>query len=218
VLREDLQAALVAWLKTPLLPVFSVGIAMASSGLGLRGIGGWLGIFLGLLGIGWLGTERLWYQRVFEGTGVSVAELWLATWRYFPRFFVLALLLVVPLIPTMVWARIAGGVTSPIRLVASVTAAILSVLVVFVLPALAFTTTRVREGLRIGIRILREDWSRCRWYALFPALAAVAAERLSVLETAVPGTVWTVLSAVALVAFDGAVVRYYLRRERSATT
>jgi hypothetical protein len=196
-----------------MLPVVSLVVLFGIGLLPAGGPGGLIGAILGLLGLGWLGTERLWYRRIFDGIGISVAELWSATWRYFPRFLIFSLLGAVVLVPTVVWTLIKGEFTDATAFALSVSLAIASVLVTFMLPALAFTSRRVRDGLRIGLRILKEDWRGCRWYALFPAGASLAAARLSVLEVAVPGPVWTSLATVAIVAFDGAVVRYYLRRQ-----
>lgn len=216
-LRDDLVASLRAWWRDPPLPLVSLVVLVGFNLVPLGGLGGWFGIILGVLGLGWQGTERLWYRRVFDGTGVSVTELWLATWRYFPRFLVMSLLVVLSIFPVWVVAQLVGVATSTVLLVLAVAMAIAAVFLTFVLPALAFTSRRVRDGLRIGVRILKEDWRRCRWYALFPAGAGLAAARLSVLETAVPGVVWTALATVLIVVFDGAVVRYYLRREPSST-
>jgi hypothetical protein len=217
VLRDDLQGSLRAWWRDPLLPVISLVVLVGFNLVPLGGLGGWFGIILGLLGLGWQGTERLWYRRVFDGTGVSVAELWSATWRYFPRFLILSLLTLVVLVPSFVWALSEGEFTGAMSIAPSLSLSVASVFLTFVLPALAFTTRRVRDGVRIGLGILKEDWRRCRWYALFPAGAGFAAARLSVLETAVPGVVWTALATMVIVTFDGAVVRYYLRRERASS-
>jgi hypothetical protein len=216
-LREDLQAALGAWVKTPLLPVLSAVVLIGFNGLPLGAVGGLVAVFIGILGVGWLGTERLWYRQVFDGIGVSVSELWLATWRYFPRYLVLGLVVGLLLVPQLVWVQVVGRFTSTMALVQSFSLAAVTVLLAFVLPALAFTTRRVRDGIRIGLRILREDWPRCLWYALPPALTFLLVGRLSVLQAAVPGFVWTLLATVMSVAFDGAVVRYYLRREKAVT-
>lgn len=215
--RDDLQASLLAWWRDPLLPLVSLVVLVGFNLVPLGGLGGWFGIILGLLGLGWQGTERLWYRRVFDGTGVSVAELWSATWRYFPRFLLVSLLVVLLILPIGLGAQLVGMARSSVLLSFAVVAAVAAVLLTFVLPALTFTTRRVRDGVRMGLRILKEDWRRCRWYALFPAGAGFAAARLSVLESAVPGVVWTALATVVIVMFDGAVVRYYLRRESAST-
>jgi hypothetical protein len=217
VLLDDLQASLRAWRRDPLLPVVSLVVLFGIELLPAGGPGGLIGAILGLLGLGWLGTERLWYRRIFDGTGVSAAELWSATWRFFPRFLIFSLVTAVVLIPTFVWTLIEGDFTDTIAFALSLNLAVASALVTFMLPALAFTSRRVRDGLRIGWRILKEDWRRCRWYALFPAGASLAAARLSFLEVAVPGPVWTALATVVTVAFDGAVVRYYLRRQSESS-
>jgi hypothetical protein len=218
VLLDDLQVSLRAWRRDPLLPVVSLVVLYGIGILPAGGTGGLIGAILGLLGLGWQGTERLWYRQIFDGTGISVAELWSATWRYFPRYLLLSLLVVLMLLPLGAGAQLLGSAASTVRLVFAVVAAVAAVFLTFVLPALAFTSRRVRDGVRIGWRILKEDWRRCRWYALFPAGASLVASRLSVLEVAVPGPVWTALATVVIVVFDGAVVRYYLRREQAAST
>lgn len=66
--RGDLKLALAAWGKAPALPLISLVIAA------LGFVPPPWAFFLipaSIVGAGWVGTERIWYLRVFRGGSVT---------------------------------------------------------------------------------------------------------------------------------------------------
>ncbi len=46
-----------------------------------------------LFGLGWLGTERIWFLRLFRGQTLTRNEAWSFTWSFLGRYLVLGLLM-----------------------------------------------------------------------------------------------------------------------------
>src|SRR5688500_9030315 len=86
----DLARSLRAWRTAPALPLASVALSQA---LLVPDDLFWLGLPVALFGIGWLGTERIWYLRIFRGEEIKRGELWRLTWAFFWRFLRLGLLM-----------------------------------------------------------------------------------------------------------------------------
>lgn len=219
--KQDLGTSFQAWRDRPLLPVISVLFFLAS----YIKVGPLSLVLLpvGLFSVGWPGTERIWYLRIYRGTSISLRELNRITWAFFWRFIRLGLL------ASLVWSpvfiilfRSRAGQTgspetlpgAPILISMIVLIVLIDVLLTFVTPALAYTTRRVREALRIGIRMLRDEWPRSAWYALIPPLAVVLTMRMwdpiSPNRVLVGGL--SVVSTLLNLWFKGATAAFYLRR------
>jgi hypothetical protein len=160
--------------------------------------------------IGWMGTQRIWFLRAFQARGLEPGEAATITRRMFGRYFRLGLLVGVPF--CAVFASLHAG--GPVGLAVAVLALIVfDVWLTFVPPALAYSTKRATEAVRIGWRMLRREWPRCLWYALAPPLAVVAF--LSFLPAkSLPAAVAFVLAVASLMVnlwLKGAVSAYYLR-------
>jgi hypothetical protein len=83
----------------------------------------------------------------------------------------------------------------------------------FVTPALAYSTRRVREALRMGLRMIREQWPRSSAYVIVAPLAVQLMYRV-VRPTQVRAALAVpvaVASGVIGLAFKGAIARFYLR-------
>ena len=89
----------------------------------------------------------------------------------------------------------------------------------FVVPALTFSTRKVREAGRIGLVMIRDEWPGSAWYALAPPLAVLILVRAP-LEFGRLGSIGRFATAVAAtllsLAFKGAVARFFLLRPRLA--
>lgn len=218
--KADLGASLKAWRVAPLLPLISVGLALTPH---IPQPWWWLALPVLLLAIGWLGSERIWYLRIFRDEAISSRELWRMTRAFFGRFVRLGLVAAVAFVPVMVVGLprlldepentdvLANG---PPFVAMAVAMFVVYFALTFVTPALSFSTRRVRSALRLGFRMLREHWPRTAWYAFVPALVVLVTFRVSGSASfGVPGQI--ALSAVAAlfnVWFKGATVAFYLRR------
>jgi hypothetical protein len=166
--------------------------------------------------VGYPGTERIWYQRAFVGQAMTPREIWRSLWRFFWPFLRLAIL--VGLLAFMVSLPV--QLTFPnnkTALVVELTLFFLltDVALTFVVPALTFSTRKVREAGRIGLVMSRDEWPGSAWYALAPPLAVLVLVRAP-LWFGRFGSIGRFVTAVAAtllsLAFKGAVARFFLSR------
>jgi hypothetical protein len=160
---------------------------------------------------GWEGTEQVWYRRAFAGKTMATAELWPMTWAFLGRFLVLGFLSGLPL---LVGAALSSGADGVVGWVGRV---LVSVMVfgalTFVAPALAFSTRWVHVAVPKGVRLLRNGWPATARYA---AVAVVAGASWLVPLPGVAGALVRLLvGALGQLAVTGAVVAWYLRREKT---
>jgi hypothetical protein len=218
--RRDLVIALRVWKAAPLLPLLALGIAATSMGVNAfvreRTIGEdpswWFMLLLApaLVFAGWPGTERIWYLRFFRGNSLALRELVSFTIAFWWPFLSLGILVSLVLLP---FFAIFSILEMPWWLQTSFFVPV-DVLMTFITPALAFTTRSVTNAIRIGLRMLRDEWPRDAWYALVPPLAALFV--VQTLPRSLIGTSWRialVFSATLLnLWFKGATAAFYLRR------
>lgn len=188
-----------------------------------------------LFSIGWVGTERIWFLRLFRGKSMSRGEGWSYTWSFLGRYLVLGLLLGVVAGPFFIYfivrvvqsalrgpstyvfgqsplSQLMGSLLVPF-LIFLVLSLIVDFALTFVTPALAFTTRRVSTALRLGLGMIKEQWPRSAWFVVFPPLV------VTVLARAIPLNVlgfWIHLISIALSTllnlwFKGATAAFYLR-------
>jgi len=197
----DLGKALRAWGAAPALPIVSTVLLLLTelssiAGPGLRSAVPnfpWFAVltlislpFL-LFWVGWLGTQRIWYLRIFRGETLSAGEAWHLSWSYVGRYVVLGVIvgtpitaLIVAVIFSEAQTAAATGTATPSRLPGWTTGLFLAywfvadVVLTFVTPALAYTTPRVRDAIAIGWSMLRSTWPQCGIYALLPPLTLTA--------------------------------------------
>lgn len=164
--------------------------------------------------VGWPGVERVWYLRAFNAGTIAPGEL-ARLWRaFFWRFAVLGLVVLAPLVALMSALGSVITTSSQRVLVLIVFFIAMDFVLTFVTPALSFTTRRVRDALKLGLRMIRSEWPRCALYVLAPPLAIQAIFGLRrVASLGVVGSL--VVSAVATVlgsASRGATAAFFLRR------
>ncbi len=219
--RGDLRASLRAWRISPLLPVASALLFLASYVLEPW----WWAVLPVLLFIvGWMGTERIWYLRIYRGEPIKPKELWRFSWAFFWRFVRLGVIAAIVWSPAFILAvrevgndpeRAQEAFTKPVVWLTSAALIVATDFVLtFVTPALAFTTRRVREALRLGLRMLSDHWPNTAWYALVPPLAVVL--MLRVTEPSSLGLEGRMLVSIGSTLlnlwFKGATAAFYLRR------
>ena len=228
--RADAAAAVQVWRSVIWLPLIAIVLVPGGSYLPIQASefaidpttdGGTLGgllvaalavgfvlmVAMTLFSIGWSGSERLTYARVWSGRSASFGETWSATWGYLGRYFVLGLLLFLPFaIVSLMLNSIAGEAGGALAYFP------LSVLLTFVTPALAFDEDRAMEGLRVGWRMLRRQGRGAVWYAVFGPAAVTA---VSLLVFPAPWVGW-LPGAVMLAVLRGATASAYLRITRPA--
>jgi hypothetical protein len=224
---DDLKASLSAWRKEPLLPTLTTVLAIVSTPSVLRPLfGKWAAIVdlpIGLLLLGWFGTQFTWYQRTFGGERLGPNELIPLTWSFVARYcclYFLALIPVVPLFLVLViqWHALAD-LLSPSGYVGLLAyLLILQIVSTFMAPALAFSTRKVRQAIPIGLSMLVGGWPRNWAYVAVPAMFGVGFSGISWLAPPAVRSLLGVIVVLPLLAFAGAVARYYLRKTTADRT
>lgn len=203
---RDLVKAAHAWTMAPALPLASVLVMLpletdsviapplraAYPGVPWSAFAVFIEVPFLLFGFGWLGTQRIWYLRIFRGANLAAREAWELSWKFLGRYFVLGVLVGFPIfalyLGVLLWqirgAAATGSaphVVFPIWLLIAFLAYwfVVDLVLTFVAPALAYTTARVRESWAIGQRMLRRTWPHCAVYALLPPLTLLALGRLT---------------------------------------
>ena len=263
--RDDLGKALSALRTAPLLPLITIALALVgflpqlfqearadytcvfrgdcpadfyarqSRNRGIQSLSTLIVLPASLFGIGWLGTERIWFLRRFSGKQLSRSEGWSFTWSFLGRYLVLGLLvgaLAVPLMFFLIFRIVQSALREPERFVSGsfdpsqlmgsflvpflvflVLFLILDFALTFVTPALAFSTRKVSTALRIGFRTIKEQWPRSAWYVFFPPLVvALLARWIPItLFGFWPQLTTIVVSTLLNLWFKGATAAFYLR-------
>lgn len=140
------------------------------------------------------------------------AGVWSAVGNYLNRFICLGLAITLIMTPigTIVFLVDDGGTFFVVS--TTIAIAILDVFATFVPPALALSTWRMTEGVRLGWRVLRDGWTQHRWHALLPPLAVQALaltglrDRPSLVQVPV-----MLASALVGIVLRGATTAAYLR-------
>jgi hypothetical protein len=218
---HDLKASVSAWGKAPFLPVLTVLLGVVPEPARRTLLGDWAQVItfgLGLLSIGWLGTQMIWYQRVFDGQSLHPRELIPVTVRFILRYFLLFALLLIPAatLAALLWFFVrfrADSFQSPAgRGSLVVLIVVLQIAVTFIIPALAYSTSKVRKAIPIGLRMLGSGWPENWRYVMVPAAFMGAITGLSwLMPSGLIG--WSIVGALGSLAFLGAIARYYLRTQ-----
>jgi hypothetical protein len=222
---QDVRRAVEVCRATPALPALTTLLAIAIAYSSSAAPAHTLLAFVGLLFIGWVGSERLWFLRAYTGRTLSVRSALRASLHYWPRVICLFLLLgliTVPLSIPIILATVHAGAGSGTRPAhvdlpawALVYSALLSLMIdfalTFVTPALIYTNRSARTALGIGLRLLRQTWPHAAPYVLIPPLALVILSRLTGDQVSWLGGTVIVISYVLNLIAKGATASYYLR-------
>lgn len=230
-LRGDLGRAWRVWVEQPGLPLCAAAVGVVVALGSSAGAVGASASLLSLLLLGWVGTERLWYLRAWQGGRLRPQELLPVTFRYLGRFLVLGalagalyVLLALPALVVVVRRAADVGLSGAaaeqvdVSAVVPVWAAVwllaalvaLDVAGTFVTPALVYSTWRVREALVLGLRLLRRTWPHAGLYVVAPPLALVLVNQ-AVAPAWVLGVPAVVAAALLNLLVKGAVASLYLR-------
>jgi hypothetical protein len=216
---SDVRAAATAVLAAPSLLVTTLAVGVVPAVLDAAGRHRSLafletiGTIIGLLTIGFYGTQRVWLLRLYRGQALAAPEVWALTRGYFRRFAALGIRVFWPVAILMIAVVLVTRNLAALLIAIAVMSYVLDTLLTFVVPELTFTTASSKQAWRSGRQTLKDTWPQSRWYVLAPGLAVLAVANVfggrnrSVWEAAV---VALVASAMSLV-FRGAILNYYLR-------
>ncbi len=215
-LVADVRWSTGACLAAPLVPVLWVTTWLLPLLTDSGPVGVLLFFPLALLSIGLAGTLRLSFALEAAGRpALSVGEAVGASWRFLGRFLCVGLLVAPVFLPleALAYALFDGDhATVPYVLASSFEIVVIDIMGTFVPPALALSTSRATEAIRLGWRVLREGWGQHRWHVLVPPLAlqVVAAANLGSLPPVVQAGLQVVFGTAGVV-LRGAVVAAWLR-------
>lgn len=203
---EDLRRTFRAWATQPLLPLIVLGLGMVAAVADLATIPGFaVAVPLGVFWIGFLGTQRVWYARAFEGRGLRPGEAFELSARFFGRYVTLGIsAILIAILPALAlgvlglpaWVRVAAGTF------------VADVCLTFVTSAASVGDERASAAYSTGWQLLRTGLPGCLPHAVLPPLALYAVAN---------GRGWLILVAefLALVA-RGVTTSYYLRNTVAA--
>jgi len=216
---DDVRASFAAWRIAPGLPIVVVVLTVVSSLTATPGRNALIlvaGLAVAILNLGWLGTQLVWYQRVFDRRRMDPRELVALTWKFVARYLALvcipAALVGIALVPIAIRMhsfpdlKSAGGRAGLLALIA-----VLVILSTFIFPALAYTTRRVTKAIPIGFAMLIDGWPRNALYLLVPSATAAALGAIGWLFPSTAQAALGILGALIYLAYAGAIARYYLR-------
>lgn len=172
----DLVGAVRALARVPLVPLITIGLVVL--GAALTGQIFFVSLPLSLFETGWAGTQQIWTLGVEVDRPVSTDEVWLVTWRYVGRYFLLSLSyapIMILLTYILIWRQDGLVFSDNIRYVFAGPLVLIEIALTFVVPALAFSTRSLRQAFRIGLRLLRRNWRRDFVYAIAPAVTLQSA-------------------------------------------
>jgi hypothetical protein len=223
--RDDLRLSLSAWRAAPAMPTLTAALAaLASLPIVFAGHPGaatatsFLLLPVSLFILGFRGTARVWFVRVWQGNAMSLGEVWTLSWRFLGRMLVLGLLVAIPYAAALgifygaIYPAGFSALTT-LGIAGGISTFLLDVALTFVVPAIVFTSPSAREACRIGLRMLKEHRRHALAYLLAPPLALAVVSRLIVRAT--PGGAVYLIEQVVIalldVLFKGAITAYYLR-------
>ena len=251
VFTSDLRMSLRAMATDPRLPAIS--IALAALGYltsvfpeAIAPIATLLALPVSIFNVGYVGAERIWFARLFNGESLDGRGIWKWSWHFFSRYLLLGLLVLAILSPLIIIYLIEvfdligdtvretrRGTTeisdrdleeallTPTNIVLSVVLMFLiDILLTFTTAALAFTTHRPLEAMKLNLRLIRKELPTSLLYVLIPPLAIVLSWRVTT-----PGAFGPAVylgGGLLAVSFNllmkGATAAFYLRKVDSLST
>jgi hypothetical protein len=219
---DDLAASLRVWREAPALPLLTVAIGIAASFQELVGPGGFvIALPATLVLAGWVGTQRIWYLRLFRGMTLESDEYWHMTWAFVGRYVVLGFLMGIPL--SLLFLPVSFAVQGQVARAAILLLYVFvaDFVLTFVTPALAFSTGSALEALAIGWRTLWDGWPATAPYGLVAPLVIIGLGQVLGRALGAAAIVLTILGTLLGLWFKGATTAYYLRhhevRDKGAT-
>jgi hypothetical protein len=226
---DDVRRAVSVCRASPALPALTTLFAVAVAYSISSAPGHTVGALIGIVFLGWVGSERLWFLRAYNGRALSARTALRASMDYWPRLVCLTLLLGVitlpPTIPVIVvfyqsvesGGRVAHAHLPTWALAYSVAMSLLiDFALTFVTPALIYTDLHARRALGIGLRLLRQTWPHAAPYVLLPPLAVVILSRLTGERLGWVGALLLVLTHLLNLIAKGATASFYLRHASAA--
>jgi hypothetical protein len=220
---RDLAASLRAWAKDPRLPLVTLLLLVVPILTPRDGIWAVVSFAISLFWLGWVGTERIWYLRIFRDLPFELGEGWPLTRAFIGRFLLLGCLAAACYVPVLLatllvtsligqGADVSRDTVATWSLLAFV--AVADVALTFVTPALAYRTTRVFSAVSEGLSTIRDAWPSSAPYVLVPALTLVVTSRVLATRSTDPlvSVILAVIGGLLTLAMKGATARFYLRR------
>ena len=227
---NDLRWCLSALKAAPLLFVLSFGywvVADVAPHVFLPSVPSLVVLLVLLVSVFWagfVGVQRVWFLRLSRDQVLPKDMIFPVTASFMGRFILLGLLMSIPwavvsaVAAPFILSHVTANGTRHVPLVVfllptMITTLVLDVLLTFVTPALALSTSSVIQSLRLGIRMIGATWPSCAWYVIAPGLTLTALAGL--LPNSWAGW-WTpvVVGAVSTFLglwFKGATVGFYVR-------
>ena len=233
------------------LPLISISLGMAAYLLQLlppasQQLAGALSLVISLFYLGYVGTERVWFARLFHGESLAWSGIWEWTIHFLPRYFRLGLVVILIMSPliipvTVEMLRIVGDLmqeleragelqqidpqelserlyTTRFLLMSFAMALVADFLLTFTTPALAFNHSKVFDALKENFRTIRSGWPASILYVLIPPFAVVLTLRGLPITKVGPVVYFslTFISVFLYLLFKGATAAFYLREHPSA--
>lgn len=214
VFRGDLRRSVEAIGQAPMLVVLTFGLHVA---LYISRPIVFIAAALFLVEAGFVGTQRVWFARIYRGDHVSGREIVPLTGSFIGRFVFLGLLMSIAASPFVLLAhppheRLQVGWA----IVVVAVLLVVDIALTFVVPALALTTRSVSDALRIGLLMIKATWPTSAWYLVTPGLTLVLLSNAVQLSSYSPNVALRIVliasTAVLAVWFKGAIVAFYLRQ------
>ena len=220
----DVKASLAAWRRAPLLPIVSAALIAVYELTMTPHPGSLLVLFgfaVGLVSIGWVGTQLVWYRRTFEGqAGMRLGELVQVTARFIAPYLLLLLIAAVPgfavLLLVGIRAHTLAFSTPTGRAGELAYIALVQAVGTFVVPAVAFSTRKLTKAIPTGLAMLVRNWPKDWAYALVPGLIDVLVAGIYWWLPVWARPVLEVVSILVALVLAGAIARFYLRHAPTA--
>jgi hypothetical protein len=173
-----------------------------------------VGLLLGFLSLGWLGTQFICYRRAFDGEPTHSGELLPLTWTFIARYVRLYFLGLMPLFVLVLVAIRWHAYSSESpgwRLGVLAYVLVFDVAGTFINPTLAYSTRKVTKAVPLGLVMLARGWPDNWKYAVVPGVAVTALGGAYWLLPSPGRPVLEALITLISLMFAGAIARYYLR-------
>jgi len=214
---DDVKASLEAWRRVLPLPIITLLLAVGAA-VTMPSHGNFaiflVGLVLGFLSLGWLGTQFICYRRAFDGEPTRSGELLSLTWTFIARYVRLYFLALMPLLVLVLIAirwHTYSSESPGWRLGFLAYVLVFAVAGTFINPTLAYSTRKVTKAFPLGLVMLAQGWPNNWKYAVVPSVAVAALGGAYWLLPSPGRPVLQALSTLISLMFAGAIARCYLR-------